>query len=97
MPGDSEVTYILTLTVTDNRGETSTDDVMITITAPNQVRLRMREMTGRLLPGTMVQLDGSGSMDPDDDGEIMSYRWTRKSGAQAEPPMPCRRTARRAV
>ena len=81
MPGDSEVTYILTLTVTDNRGETSTDDVMITITAPNQVPVANAGNDRSVASGTMVQLDGSGSMDPDDDGEIMSYRWTRKSGA----------------
>ena len=81
MPGVPDVTYILTLTVTDNRGETSTDNVRITVTAPNQVPVANAGNDRSVASGAMVQLDGSGSMDPDDDGEIVSYRWTRKSGA----------------
>ena len=81
MPGDPDVTYILTLTVTDNRGETSTDDVRITVTSPNQIPVANAGSDRSVASGAMVQLDGRGSMDPDDDGEIVSYRWTRKSGA----------------
>lgn len=75
--------YVFELTVTDNRNGSATDRVTVTVNkAPNKDPLANagsdRSIT---LPTNTVQLDGSGSNDPD--GSISSYAWIKVSGPPA--------------
>ena len=75
-------TYSFQLKVTDNGGATALDTVVVTVIAAapaNQspVANAGADMTVTL-PTNVVNLDGSGSSDPD--GTITSYAWTKVSG-----------------
>lgn len=69
-------TYIVTLTVTDNLGATSTDDVIIDVkaAAANQMPTARIVVPATATVGQAVVFDGSTSSDPD--GTIASYQWT---------------------
>jgi ribosomal protein L14 len=71
--------YTFRLTVTDNRGATSTDDVTVTVNAAaNQPPAANAGIDINLtLPNNSTTLSGSGS---DVDGTIASYAWSRVSG-----------------
>jgi C4-type Zn-finger protein len=73
-------TYIFSLTVTDNKGASTSDDVTITVNpAVNQSPIAKAGITQTItLPQNSVTLDGSASSDPD--GTIKSYQWSQKSG-----------------
>ena len=75
-------TYVFRLTVTDNDGATSTDDVTVTVNAaPNQAPTANAGTDITLtLPLNSTILTGSGY---DPDGTIASYAWTRVSGPTA--------------
>jgi hypothetical protein len=76
-------TYVFRLTITDNLGATSTDEVVITVTAGNNglpVARAGNDITV-LLPVNSVTLNGSTSGDAD--GNIVSYKWTYVSGPGA--------------
>ncbi|MGH8573678.1 MAG: PKD domain-containing protein, partial [Gammaproteobacteria bacterium] len=66
-----------TLTVTDDRGATSTDTVAITVKA-NQAPIADAGAAKRLRGGQPVMLDGVASRDPD--GTIASYAWVQTAG-----------------
>ena len=72
--------YALVLTVTDNRGGTATDTVVVTVTEqgaqPPVAVAAATPLSGNALLD--VQFDGSGSTDPD--GQIVSYVWTWADG-----------------
>src|SRR5690349_7296554 len=79
---DVDGDYIVALTVNDNHGNTSTDSVKISTTqtapiadaGPNQ----------KAAPGTVVQLNGSNSSDPD--GNVLNFAWsflTKPAGSNA--------------
>lgn len=75
--------YVFELKVTDNRNGSATDRVTVTVNkAPNKKPVANagsdRSIT---LPTNSVQLDGSGSDDPD--GSISSYAWIKVSGPPA--------------
>lgn len=75
--------YIFTLTVTDNRGATASDDIKLTVLPmPN---LPPTVHAGRdqkiQLPTNSLQLIGSAS---DPDGEITAYLWTQIKGPSAK-------------
>ena len=75
----SPTTLVFRLTVTDNDGDTDTDNVTISVGAvPNQSPIADAGSSQSVLTGVEVNLDGSGSSDPD--GTIASYSWTRISG-----------------
>ena len=88
-PGATAVTYIFTLTVSDNQGTTpATNTVTITVTAPSFPALvadagldRPAQNQPAILSGTTVTLDGSGSTDiGTNGGRIVTYTWTRTGG-----------------
>ena len=75
--------YVFQLTVTDNSGASSSDQVTITVNvAPNQPPVANAGTDQVItLPTSSVNLDGTKSYDPD--GTIASYSWTRASGPSA--------------
>ena len=76
-------TYVFRLTVTDNSGQTATDDVQVVVNpaaavAVNQAPLANAGADQALsLPINSVTLSGSGS---DPDGSIASFAWSKVSG-----------------
>ena len=82
MVGDTDVTHIFTLTVTDSDGDSAEDMVTITVEAPNADPVAEAGPNQRRVTGGTVTLDGSGSMDPDGTpGEMLTYGWLRATGA----------------
>ncbi len=88
-----EGTYVFRLTVTDNDGGVSTDDITITMTGKNTTTVPVTSNPGtnkppvaragddRVIPlgwNYMPTIWGNTSTDPD--GKIVSYKWTKISG-----------------
>jgi gliding motility-associated-like protein len=76
-------TYIFRLTITDNSGDTDTDNVEITVFPENTNQTPVANAGGNQvvsLPTNSVTLNGTGS---DLDGTIASYEWTKVSGPAA--------------
>ncbi len=76
-------TYTIQLKVTDNNGASATDQMTITVKPnsglPNQTPIANAGSDQTITaPTNSVNLDGSGSNDPD--GSIVSYSWTLVSG-----------------
>jgi ribosomal protein L14 len=74
-------TYVFRLTVTDNSGATSTDDVTVTVNAAAPTNILPIANAGVNivinLPVNSTTLNGSGT---DADGTIASYAWSHVSG-----------------
>ncbi|WP_291907133.1 PKD domain-containing protein [Chitinophaga sp. CB10] len=72
--------YTFRLTATDNKGLSAYDDVVVTVqdaaNKPPQANAGPDAII--TLPVSSVQLDGSGSTDPD--GSIASYAWSQTAG-----------------
>ena len=68
--------YPVVLTVTDDRGATSTATETVSVVAPNQVPSALFAVSAS---GLSVSVDGSGSSDPD--GSIVSYVWEWGDGS----------------
>jgi len=84
----SEGPFEVTLTVTDNNGETGTDTTSVTI-GPADANLPPVADIGGPYNGTMgvsVSFDGSASHDPD--GTIAAYDWDFGDGGTAAGPTP---------
>ena len=72
-------TYVLALTVTDDKGLTGKDSVTITVSATNVAPVAKAGADVTLtLPVNSTSLDGSASADAD--GSIASYSWSKVSG-----------------
>ncbi len=71
--------YNFMLKVTDNSGATDTDTVIVTVDVPNQSPTANAGVDQTITaPANTVNLDGSGSYDPD--GSLSSYSWAKVSG-----------------
>ena len=80
--GGNDVTHTFQLLITDDLGQTSTDSITITITAPPPVNQAPASNAGpdqRKNSGSLVTLDGTGSDDPDD-ADTITYTWRQISG-----------------
>lgn len=80
---DAEGTFTLTLTVSDGLLE-STDEVDVIVEAPNEPPVADAGPDQFVTQGDEVQLDGSGSFDPD--GDTIAFQWqvtSRPSGSTA--------------
>lgn len=80
---DAEGTYVVRLTVDDGR-LSSTDDVEILVTTPNGAPTADAGLDQTVAVGDTVQLNGSGSTDPD--GDTLTFSWTltkKPSGSAA--------------
>jgi hypothetical protein len=73
--------YILQLTVTDNLGAASVDQVTITVTEENRLPIAKAGPDQQVALYTNVTLNGSASIDLD--GKIEKYNWTRVAGPGA--------------
>ena len=74
-------TYTANLTVTDDDGDSGTDDVTITVSSPDNqppTAAISADITSGDAP-LMVNLSGAGSSDPD--GSVTSYEWDFGDGA----------------
>jgi hypothetical protein len=80
--GLAQGVYVLRLTVTDNNGATSSDDISITVNAAaNQTPTVNAGVDQTItLPTSSVNLSGTAS---DADGTISTYAWSRVSGPSA--------------
>jgi PKD repeat protein len=76
--------YTARLTVTDNRGGTAT--VSKTVTATVHVNAVPQAVIATSATGLKLELDGSGSSDPD--GSIASYAWNFGDGGTATTASP---------
>ena len=77
--GATAVTYIFTLTVTDNKGSTAaTAKVRITVLPPVADQVANAGDDQSVASGATVTLDGSASMVGN--GPISEYSWTREDG-----------------
>ena len=77
-PGGDDVTHVYQLIVTDNDRAQSSDEVRVTILAPNVRPVANAGPDQEVASGASVTLDGRGSTD--DDGTVESYTWERISG-----------------
>ncbi|HYC29653.1 MAG TPA: PKD domain-containing protein, partial [Chitinophagaceae bacterium] len=68
--------YVFRLTVTDNDGASSSDNVTVTVNQPPVANAGIDIVM--TLPTNATTLNGSGSTDPD--GSLNNYSWTRVSG-----------------
>jgi gliding motility-associated-like protein len=75
-------TYVLQLTVTDEDGDTDTDDVKIIVNAANQTPTANAGADQSItLPTNSTNFTGVGT---DPDGTIASYAWTQIAGAPVD-------------
>lgn len=76
---DMAGSYVLKLTVQDNRSATASANVTIQASAPNGAPVVNAGADRSVLVNEIVRLDASASYDPD--GERLSYRWSLLSPA----------------
>ena len=79
----TEGTYVFRLTVTDDKGAKGSDDVKVTVEAPDwQAPIANAGLDLEVtLPADFVTIKGSARAIH---GKITSYKWTKKSGAEVE-------------
>ena len=67
------------LTVTDPRGDSDTDTVIIAVRATNLAPVADAGNAQSVPEGATVTLNGNGSSDPE--GKVLTYAWTQATGA----------------
>ena len=71
-------TYRFSLVVSDGARSSAPDEVIVTVGQANRAPVAAAGPDQRVTAGATVQLDGSGSSDPD--GDALSYAWTAPAG-----------------
>ena len=79
-------TFTVTLTVTDDAGDTDADSSIATIGLGNQPPVADANGPYSAMVGDTVAFDGTGSSDPD--GNIVSYSWDFGDGSTGTGPNP---------
>jgi gliding motility-associated-like protein len=82
----AEGVYVFTLLVTDNKGSTDNDQVIVTVLPVPPNSLPVADAGGDIsivLPVSNTTLTGSGT---DSDGTIATYAWTQTSGPSTVAP-----------
>ena len=76
----------LIVTVTDDQGESSTAEQVVTVSADPSLKQPRAEagLDEIAEAGAMVTLDGSKSRDQNEDGSLVSYHWTQLEGPDVE-------------
>ena len=74
---DEPVALTFRLTVADNEGATTSDEVAVTVRLPNQPPSVQAGLDQTVDESGSVTLSGSGS---DNDGAVVSYRWEQVAG-----------------
>jgi uncharacterized repeat protein (TIGR01451 family) len=72
--------YQVTLQAADKDGGANTDTMTITVEQTNQPPIANAGPDQTVNPSQLVTLDGSGSSDPDNGPEPLSFVWTQTSG-----------------
>jgi uncharacterized protein YcnI len=75
--GTQPATFEFQLTVSDGRGGSASDSVVVTVAA-NQAPIADAGVDLRAQEGAVVNLDGSGSSEPD--GEALTFSWAQTTG-----------------
>ncbi|QLH76922.1 PQQ-binding-like beta-propeller repeat protein [Halosimplex rubrum] len=70
--------YIINLTVADSDGNTAAAERTLNVSVDNRPPVTETGIDRTVNEGTSVELDGSGSSDPD--GDSLTYQWTQTSG-----------------
>ncbi|MEW6214430.1 MAG: PKD domain-containing protein, partial [Nitrospirota bacterium] len=73
---DVDGRYSLKLIVNDGELDSTPDEVVIIATTPNVAPNANAGPDQNVFTGTLVQLDGSGSNDPDKGPQVLSYLWS---------------------
>ena len=73
--------YRFVLVVRDGQSESQPDEVVVTVTRPNQLPIAEAGPDQTVEVGVLVWLDGSGSRDAD--GDELSFAWTEDAGNPA--------------
>ncbi|MFN4313799.1 MAG: PKD domain-containing protein, partial [Chitinophagaceae bacterium] len=72
--------YYFSLTVTDNDGATSTDNVKVTVNAASNQAPVANAGSNQIIVKPVDQVDLNGTASSDADGQIVSYEWSQVSG-----------------
>ncbi|TLY00225.1 MAG: tandem-95 repeat protein, partial [Thaumarchaeota archaeon] len=80
--GPSGSTLTFKLTVSDGKGGTATDTVDVIVQNINRPPVADAGLDRTLNAGTLIDLNGTGSSDPDNDS--LSYSWTQINGTSVE-------------
>src|SRR5690606_4321380 len=72
--------YVFRLTVTDNEGAKSSDEITVTVEGADKPRVFAGNDRTIALPQNSIELHGGASIEK---GIITGYRWTKQSGGAA--------------
>ena len=81
---DTVGVYVIALVVNDGKDDSEADMVMIIVGAANSPPVAKAGLNQAVIEGDIVKLDGSGSMDADED-DVLTYSWSFTSSPENDP------------